>query len=81
MTDSNETPINPSFTSRQHFEQLGFTDAPDDTLNGTADGDELTGDPAPALPAGLAGALAFWSFDNGSGGSFADARGGPAAAA
>jgi hypothetical protein len=68
--------------SRAYFEPLGFEEAPDDTLSGTAGPDMLSGDPPAGDGAGLPGALAFWQFDGGAGGVFGNDRaGGPDATA
>lgn len=68
--------------SRAYFEPLGFEEASDDTLSGTAGPDMLSGDPPAGDGAELPGALAFWRFDGGTGGVFDNARaGGPDATA
>ncbi len=71
------TPVHddaPTLT-RDTFEQLGFEDAPGHTITGTGGGDDL-GQPESAEPAGLPGALGFWSFADGDEGAYSDARGG-----
>ena len=65
--------------SRGAFDQLGSVSGSDDSISGTPGPDVLSGDPAPAGGPGLPGALSFWAFDDGVGGVFGDARGGPAA--
>ena len=75
--DMLETPVHeetPTLT-RDPFEQLGVEDVPGYTITGTGNG-EVLGQPAPADPAGLPGALGFWSFADGTEGAYEDARGG-----
>ncbi len=70
-------PIAPlSEPTRYPFEQLGEIDAPGQQINGT-DTAELLMPVAPTEPAGLPGALGYWSLADGGDGSFDDARGGP----
>ena len=63
MTDTNDTMAETPQNSRAFFEPLGFADASDDLINGSEQRDTLRGDPLPASPLGLPGALAFWHFD------------------
>ncbi|MEM6825323.1 MAG: hypothetical protein AAF566_09430, partial [Pseudomonadota bacterium] len=64
--------------TRDPFEPLGTVDVEGKTYTGTGGADRMTQD-TPAEPAGLPGALGYWSFANGSGGAYADGRGdGPA---
>ena len=64
--------------TRYPFEQLGTVDAAGSVINGT-DGDDHLTQPEPAEPAGLPGAIGYWSFADGMDGAFNDARGdGPA---
>lgn len=79
VDETNEGPIIFQ-NSRAHFEPVGFTPASSDQLFGTAGPDSIHGDIA-ASAVGLPGALAFWQFDNGASGVFADERGGPTATA
>ena len=82
MTDTTNG-INESVndSSRAPFEQLGFLDSPDDTIDGTIGADRISGDAKDGIggSSGLPGALAFWSFDNFIAGIYQDARGGPTA--
>ena len=54
--------------SREPFDQLGFANAPNDTMTGTDGADALRGD-APTTADGLPGAIGFWSFANGANGN------------
>ena len=82
MTDTNN-PAKPGIndSSRAPFEQLGFIDSPDDTLQGTINADRIDGDATDGIggSSGLPGALAYWSFDNFLAGLYQDAKGGPSA--
>ena len=59
--------------TRAPFDQLGFEDVAGQTVNGTNGNDNLT-QPEPADPAGLPGALGYWSFANEQDGTYADLR-------
>jgi Ca2+-binding RTX toxin-like protein len=60
--------------TRYPFEPLGTVDAPAETITGT-DGADTLGPDAGAEPAGLPGAIGYWSFADGADGAYADARG------
>lgn len=81
MTDNNNSNtqgINDS--SRAPFEQLGFIDSPDDTIEGTDDADRLVGDATEGVggSSSLPGPLAYWTFDTFLAGMFQEANSGPA---
>lgn len=60
--------------TRYPFDQLGTVDATGNTITGNGSGNVLSQADAPE-PAGLPGALGFWSFANGSDGAYDDLRG------
>ncbi|NNE78819.1 MAG: hypothetical protein HKN18_00970 [Silicimonas sp.] len=60
--------------TRAPFDQLGTQDVAGEIVTGTGGNDDLS-QPEPADPAGLPGALGFWSFDNGADGAYDDLRG------
>ena len=68
-------------SSRASFEQLGFINSPDDTIDGTGNADRISGDAKEGVGGNstLPGPLAYWSFDNFLAGLYEDAKGGPGA--
>ncbi|WP_413717428.1 LamG-like jellyroll fold domain-containing protein [Silicimonas sp. MF1-12-2] len=60
--------------TRDPFEQLGETEVAGVTLTGTNASEKLS-QPDAGEPAGLPGALGFWSFANGTDGAYGDLRG------
>ncbi|MEM7468679.1 MAG: LamG domain-containing protein, partial [Pseudomonadota bacterium] len=74
--NSNTQGINDS--SRAPFEQLGFIDSPDDTIEGTENADRISGDAKEGVggSSNLPGPLAYWSFDSFLAGIYEDLRGG-----
>lgn len=72
-----ETPINEETyeLTRDPFDQLGTTNVAGAAITGTNGADNLS-QPDAAEPAGLPGALGFWSFGNGVDGAYDDLRGG-----
>ena len=76
---SNNQGVNDS--SRAPFEQLGFIDSPDDTIDGTGNADRISGDATDGVggSSSLPGPLAYWSFDTFLAGLYEDAKGGPSA--
>lgn len=71
-----ETPVHQDSyeLTRDPFDQLGFEATTGYTITGTSGADDLS-QPDAAEPAGLPGALGYWSFANGVDGAYDELRG------